>query len=106
MVKKALNENSSQHAFKKIKRKFGQNDPLILEYCSNLIKLQVGLMDRKHKTAVANMKIISDNYGSNFTNSSISNSFSSSKRGSIYSNSVVGGEGPSPFGNMASVSTK
>ena len=91
VIEKALNANSSQHAFKKLKRKFSETNFLIGEYCSRLIKLQLSLMDRKHKTATANMKIISDNYGSGYTGSNID--FSSS-RGSIYNHSVVGGEGP------------
>ena len=39
VIVKALNDNSSQHAFKKINRVFGQDNALIKEYCSNLLRL-------------------------------------------------------------------
>jgi hypothetical protein len=34
-----LNENSSQHTFKKLKRKFGEENEMIKEYCYKILKL-------------------------------------------------------------------
>ena len=86
-----MNDNSSQHAFKKIKREYGDKVPLIKDYCSHLIKLQMELMDRKKKKAVANMKIISDNFGAGFKGKSNSQ-YMSSAGSSIYQSSVVGAD--------------
>lgn len=62
VISKALNDNSSQHAFKKIKRVYGQNDPVIAEYCYKLLKLQFDNMSKKKKTANMNLQIVSDNF--------------------------------------------
>lgn len=71
VVSKALNDNSSQHAFKKIKRVYGQSDPTIADFCYNLLRLQFDNMSKKKKTANMNLQIVSDNFLSSSRKSEI-----------------------------------
>lgn len=84
IIVKALNDNNSQHGFKKLKRIYGKGNAVIKEYCYKLLKMQIKYMSRKKKNANVNLPIISDSFGA-----SIHDGNSSVYGGSVYDCSSI-----------------